>query len=151
MSLHPANQVANQQMHPGMLPLDNEGRHGRRRSHPVCTGEILRATWAEVTSKVLEILQCHVPVGQVGVFLSTLYQVMCTQQQGITSMVVAQARAHLCINNWVTQVSLTQLFTQVIPGLGSLTSLALAPRPSTTGVQWQTAPAQNVQYTPIFP
>ena len=34
----------------------------------------------------------HVLEGQVGVFLAALYQLICTQQQGITSMVVAQAR-----------------------------------------------------------
>ena len=80
--------------------------------------------WTEVTNWLQEILEHHIPAGQVGVFLAVLYQVMCTQQEGITLMLMAQARlpVHLCINNWPTQVSLTRLIAQVIPGLGSLTN-----------------------------
>ena len=72
-----------------------------------------------MANRVPEILEKHVPVGQVGVFLAALYQLMCTQQQGITSMVVAQAGVpvHLGIHSWGTEVSLTRLFAQVIPGL----------------------------------
>ena len=72
--------------------------------------------------KVLEILAQHIPEGQVGVFLAALYQLMCTQQQGITSMVVTQAGVpvHLGVHSSATQASMTWLFAQVIPGLGSL-------------------------------
>ena len=47
---------------------------------------------------------------------------------GITSMVVAQAGVpvHLSVHTWATQVSMTQLFAQVIPGLGSLSGSGLA-------------------------
>ena len=48
-------------------------------------------TVKKVADHVLEIMAQHVPEGQVGVFLAALYQLICTQQQGITSMVVAQA------------------------------------------------------------
>ena len=72
--------------------------------------------------QVPEIMAQHVLEGQLGVFLAALYQLICTQQQGITSMVVAQAGVpvHLGINNWATTASMTRLFAQVIPGLGSL-------------------------------
>ena len=74
------------------------------------------ATWEEVADKVPGILEQHIPVGQLGMFLATLYQVMCTQQQGITSMVAAQAGVpvHLGISSWVTQASLTRLFAQIL-------------------------------------
>ena len=83
-------------------------------------------TWEKVTKWVPEILAKHVPEGQVGVFLAALYQLMCTQQQGITSMVVAQARVpiHLGVHSWDAQASMTWLFAQVIPGLGSLSGLS---------------------------
>ena len=60
------------------------------------------ATWEKVTNQVPEILAQHVPKGLVGVFLATLYQLICTQQQGIISMVVAQARVpvHLGVHSW---------------------------------------------------
>ena len=81
-------------------------------------------------------LEKHVPAGRVGVFLAALYQLMCTQQQGITSMVVPQAKVpvHLGIHNWATQALLTWLFAQVIPGLRSLTSPGPAAQPGTTQV-----------------
>ena len=62
------------------------------------------ATWEKVTKRVPEILAQHMPEGQVGVFLAALYQLMCTQQQGITSMVVAQAGVpvHLRVHSWAT-------------------------------------------------
>ena len=83
-----------------------------------------------VADQVLEIMAKHVPEGQVGVFLAALYQLICTQQQGITSMVVAQAGVlvHLGVNNWATTASMTQLFAQVIPGLGSLHRCTTAPK-----------------------
>ena len=75
-----------------------------------------------VADQVPEIMAQHVPEGQVGVFLAALYQLICAQQQGITLMVVAQVGVpvHLGVNNWATMASMTRLFTQVIPGLGSL-------------------------------
>ena len=79
--------------------------------------------WMKVADQVPGILIWHVPAGQVGMFLATLYQLMCTQQQGIAAMVVTHARVpvHLGIHNWATQVALIRLFAQVILGLGSLT------------------------------
>ena len=90
-----------------------------------------------VADQVPEIMAQHVPEGQVGVFLAVLYQLICTQQQGITSMVVAQAGipVHLGVNNWATMASMTQLFTQVISGLGSLHGCTMAPK--------------QIKYTPI--
>ena len=94
-------------------------------------------TLKKVADQVPEIIAQHVPEGQVGVFLAALYQLICTQQQGITSMVVAQARVpvHLGINNWAATASMTQLFAQVIPGLGSLHGCVAAP--------------EQIEYTPI--
>ena len=90
-----------------------------------------------VADQVPEIMAQHVPEGQVGVFLAALYQLICTQQQGITSMVVAQARVpvHLGVNNWATTASMTRLFAQVIPGLGSLHGCTAVPK--------------QIEYTPI--
>ena len=81
----------------------------------------------------------HVLEGQVGVFLAALYKLICTHQQGITSMVVAQAGllVHLGVNNWTTTASMTRLFAQVIPGLGSLHRC--------------TAVLEQIKYTPIPP
>ena len=93
----------------------------------------------------------HIPEGQVGVFLAALYQLMCTQQQGITSMVVAQARVpvHLGVHSWAMLASMTRLFAQVIPGLGSFSGSAPA---SIAGSTWMSQPAaatEEIQYTPI--
>ena len=81
----------------------------------------------------------HVPEGQVGVFLAALYQLICTQQQGITLMVVTQASVpvHLGVNNWATTASMTRLFTQVIPSLDSLHGCTMVPK--------------QIEYTPIPP
>ena len=96
-------------------------------------------TLKKVADQVPEIMAQHIPEGQVGVFLAALYQLICTQQQGITSMVVTQAGVpvHLGINNWATTASMTQLFAQVIPGLGSLHGCTAAP--------------EQIEYTPIPP
>ena len=96
-------------------------------------------TLKKVADQVPEIMAQHVPEGQVGVFLAALYQLICTQQQGITSMVVAQAGVpvHLGVTNWATTASMTQLFAQVIPGLGSLHGF--------------TAVLEQIKYTPIAP
>ena len=84
----------------------------------------------------------HIPEGQVGVFLAALYQLMCTQQQGITSMVVAQARVpvHLGVHSWAMQASMTRLFAQVIPGLGSFSGSAPA---SIAGSTWMDVTARG--------
>ena len=90
-----------------------------------------------------------------GVILATLYQLLCTQQQGITSMVVAQARVptHLGVHSWAAKVSMTQLFAQVILGLGSLSGLS--PVSANASLSMQTsqtaAPTEQVQYTAIPP
>ena len=80
------------------------------------------STWEAVANRVQEILAQHILESQICVFLAALYQLMCTQQQGITSMVIAQAGVpvHLWVHSWAVQSAMTQLFTQVIPGLGSL-------------------------------
>ena len=76
-------------------------------------------TFAQVTAQIPGILECYVLVDQIGVFLGTVYQIMCNQQLGITLMVVTQTRVpmHLRINSWRTQRSLTWLFAQVVPRL----------------------------------
>ena len=96
-------------------------------------------TLKKVADQVPEIMAQHIPEGQVGVFLAALYQLICTQQQGITSMVVAQAGVpiHLGVNNWATTTSMTRLFAQVIPGLGSLYGCTVVP--------------EQIEYMPIAP
>ena len=96
-------------------------------------------TLKKVADQVPEIMAQHIPEGQVGVFLAALYQLICTQQQGITSMVVTQAGVpvHLGVNNWATTASMTRLFAQVIPGLGSLHGCAAA--------------LEQIEYMPIAP
>ena len=100
-----------------------------------------RCMWAlkKVADQVPEIMAQHVPEGQVGVFLAALYQLICTQQQGITSMVVAQAGVpvHLGVKNWATTASMTWLFAQVILGLGSLHGCTVA--------------LEQIKYMPIPP
>ena len=112
-------------------------------------------TWEKVTKRVPEILAKHMPEGQVGVFLAALYQLMCTQQQGITSMVVAQAGApiHLGVHSWAAQASMTQLFTQVILGLGSLSGLSPGSVNASLGRQMSQPemPTEQVQYMAIPP
>ena len=112
-------------------------------------------TWEKVTKQVPEILAKHMLEGQVGVFLAALYQLMCMQQQGITSMVVAQAGVpiHLGVHSWAAQVSMTQLFAQVILGLGSLSGLSPASANASLGMRTSqlAAPTEQVQYTAIPP
>ena len=88
-------------------------------------------TWNKVADRIPGILARHILVGQVGVFLAALYQLTCTQQQGITSMVVPQAGVpvYLGVHSWATQVLLTWLFAQVNLGLGSLTQLGPVAQP----------------------
>ena len=96
-------------------------------------------TLKKVADQVLEVMAQHIPEGQVGVFLAALYQLICTQQQGITSMVVTQTSVpiHLGVNNLTTTTSMTRLFAQVIPGLGSLHGYTVAP--------------EQIEYMPIPP
>ena len=96
-------------------------------------------TLKKVADQVPEIMAQHVPEGQVAVFLAALYQLICTRQQGITSMVVAQAGVpiHPGVNNWATTASMTQLFAQVIPCLNSLHRCTAVP--------------EQIKYTPIAP
>ena len=93
----------------------------------------------------------HILEGQVGVFLAALYQLMCTQQQGITSMVITQAGVpvHLGVYRWATQASMTRLFAQVIPGLGSFSGSAPASIAGSTQMSQPAALMEEVQYTPI--
>ena len=113
------------------------------------------ATWEKVTKWVPEILAQHMPEGQVGVFLAALYQLMCMQQRGITSMVVAQARVpvHLGVHSWAIQASMTRLFAQVIPGLGSLSGLSPTNTNTSIGTQMSqpAVPTEQVQYIAIPP
>ena len=62
-------------------------------------------------------------------------------------MVVAQAGVpvHLGFHSWATQVLLTWLFAQVIPGLGSLTGFGPAAQPGTTRVPQRAEPTGTVQ------
>ena len=108
-------------------------------------------TREKVANKVPEILAQHVPESQVGVFLAALYQLMCTQQQGITSMVVTQAGVpvHLGVHSWAMQVAMTQLFAQVIPGLGSLSGLSPVTTPMGAHTAQLAAQTEQVQYTAI--
>ena len=93
------------------------------------------------------------PEGQVGVFLAALYHFMCMQQQGITSMMDAQAGVpvHLRVHSWVAQASLTRLFAQVILGLGSLSGLSTTNTNASIGTQMPqlAVPTEQVQYVAI--
>ena len=80
------------------------------------------SSWKEVADRILDIMARHIPAGQAQVFLNVVYQLLCTKCQAITTMVVTQTGplVRSGMHNWATQVSLTQLLTQVIPALGSL-------------------------------
>ena len=79
-------------------------------------------SWKEVADRIPDIMARHVPAGQAQVFLNVVYQLLCTQYQAITTMVVTQTSppVHSGMHNWTTQASLTWLLTQVVPALGSL-------------------------------
>ena len=103
----------------------------------------------------------HVPAGQAQVFLNIVYQLLCTQYQVITTMVVAQTSPPVRsgMHSWATQASLTRLFTQVVPGLGSLEHSKLAIPSSGTRIVQQpqeegitrVASADTTVYMPIPP
>ena len=119
------------------------------------------SSWKEVADRIPDIMARHVPAGQAQVFLNAVYQLLCTQYQAITTMVVTQAGplVRFGMHNWATQVSLTRLLTQVIPALGSLEHSKLAtPSTGTQIVQQpqeegntQVASADMTVYTPIPP
>ena len=103
----------------------------------------------------------HVPAGQAQVFLNIIYQLLCTQYQAITNMVVAQTGPPVCsgMHNMATQASLTQLLTQVVPALESLEpsnlvfpsgSTQIVPQHQEEGVT-RAASADTTVYTPIPP
>ena len=119
------------------------------------------SSWKEVADWIPDIMARHVPADQAQVFLNVVYQLLCTQYQAISTMVVAQtgppfrSRMH----NWATQASLTRLLTQVIPALGSLEpsepvlpcgSTWIAPQHPGEGVTWA-ASADTTVYIPIPP
>ena len=94
-------------------------------------------------------------------FLNVVYQLLCTQYQAITTMVVAQTSPPVRsgMHNWATQASLTQLLTQVIPALGSLEpsepvflsgNTQIAPQHREEGVTWA-ASADTTIYIRIPP
>ena len=74
----------------------------------------------EVADRIPDIMARHILAGQAQVFLNVIYELLCTQYQAITTMVVTQTSppVHSGMHNWATQASLTQLLTQVV--LGSL-------------------------------
>ena len=80
------------------------------------------SSWKEVADQIPDIMARHVPAGQAQVFLNVVYQLLCTQYQAITTMVVTQTSPPVRsgMHNWATQASLTRLLTQVIPALWSL-------------------------------
>ena len=96
-------------------------------------------------NQVPEIMAQHIAEDQVGVFLAALYHLICTEQQGIASMVVTQAGVplHLGVHTWAAMASMTQLFTQVIPGLGSLH------RHTPATITRSTAVPEKIEYMPL--
>ena len=111
------------------------------------------STWEAVANQVPEILAQQILESQIGMFLVTLYQLICTQQQGITSMVIIQAGVpvHLGVHSWAAQSAMTRLFAQVIPGLGSLSGLSPATPSMSVKMPQMTAQMAQVQYTAIPP
>ena len=76
----------------------------------------------------------HILAGQAQVLLNVIYQLLCTEYQAITTMVVTQTSPPVRsgMHNWATQASLTRLLTQVVPALRSLeTSEPVFPSGST--------------------
>ena len=119
------------------------------------------SSWKEVADRIPDIMARHVPAGQAQVFLNIIYQLLCTQYQAITTMVVTQTGSpvHSGMHNWATQASLTRLFTQVVPALGSLEHSKLAIPSSVTQIVQQPqeegitqmASANMTIYMPIPP
>ena len=119
------------------------------------------SSWKEVADRIPDIMARHIPAGQAQVFLNVVYQLLCTQYQAITTMVVTQTGPPVRsgMHNWATQASLTWLLTQVIPALRSLEpsklvfpsgSTWIAPQHQEEGVT-QVASADMTVYIPIPP
>ena len=119
------------------------------------------SSWKEVADQIPDIMARHVLAGQAQVFLNVVYQLLCTQYQAITTMVIAQTSppVHSGMHSWATQASLTRLFTQVVPALGSLehskpaipsSGTWIAQQPQVEGIT-QAASADMTVYTPIPP
>ena len=119
------------------------------------------SSWKEVADWILDIMARHIPAGQAQVFLNVVYQLLCTQYQAITNMVVAQTSPPVRsgMHNWATQASLTWLLTQVVLALGSLEHSKLAIPSSSTWIAPQhqeegitrAASADTTVYMPIPP
>ena len=119
------------------------------------------SSWKEVADRILDIMARHIPAGQAQVFLNVVYELLCTQYQAITTMVVTQTGplVHSGMHNWATQASLTRLLTQVVPALRSLEpsklvfpsgSTRIAPQHQEEGVTWVASVDMTI-YTPIPP
>ena len=119
------------------------------------------SSWKEVADRIPDIMARHVPAGQAQVFLNVIYQLLCTQYQAITTMVVAQTGPPIRsgMHNWATQASLTQLLTQVVPVLWSLepskpvipsSSTRIVPQHQEEGITRATS-ADTTIYMPIPP
>ena len=119
------------------------------------------SSWKEVADRIPDIMARHVPAGQAQVFLNVTYQLLCTQYQVITTMVVAQTSppVHSSMHSWATQASLTWLFTQVVPALGSLehskpaipsSGTRIVQQPQEEGIT-RVASADTTVYMPIPP
>ena len=117
------------------------------------------SSWKEVAAQIPDIMARHILAGQAQVFLNVIYQLLCTQYQAITTMVVTQTGPPVCsgMHNWATQASLTWRLTQVVLALRSLEpSKPVFPSSSTwialqhqeEGVTWA-ASANTTVYTPI--
>ena len=117
------------------------------------------SSWKEVADQIPDIMARHILAGQAQVFLNVVYQLLCTQYQAITTMVVAQTGSLVCsgMHNWAAQASLTRLFTQVVPALRSLELSNPATPSSGTRIAQQTQEEENTRatsanttiYTPI--
>ena len=80
------------------------------------------SSWKEVADWIPDIMARHVPAGQAQVFLNVVYQLLCTQYQANTTMVVAQTDPPVRsgMHNWAAQASLTRRLTQMVLALRSL-------------------------------
>ena len=108
------------------------------------------SSWKEVADQIPDIMARHIPAGQAQVFLNVIYQLLCTQYQAITTMVVAQTGPPVRsgMHNWATQASLTRLFTQVVLALRSLEHSKLATPSSGTQTAQQPQEEENTQVRP---
>ena len=70
--------------------------------HHKCAGA--QVPGQEVADRIPDIMARHVLAGQAQVFLNVVYQLLCTQYQAITTMVVTQTGppVHSGMHNWAT-------------------------------------------------